>query len=85
MRDAGIRIRKTERDYRPQLTVEGYSTKILKPRNVISMLNAGARDVGFAGNDWVNETGANLVELLDTQLNPVKLVVAATSADSRIR
>lgn len=41
------------------------------------MLTAGARDVGFAGADWIEETGADLVELLDTNLNPVRLVVAA--------
>ncbi len=75
--DAGIHIRKTERDYRPSLSIEGFSTKILKPRNVISMLAVGARDIGFAGNDWVSETGTELVELLDTKLNPVKLVAAA--------
>ena len=77
LKDAGISIRKSERGYRPHISLANFTTKILKPRNVISMLMAGARDVGFAGDDWVQETGANLVELLDTKLNPVRLVVAA--------
>jgi len=50
---------------------------MLKPRNVISMLAAGARDFGFAGADWIYEMGVDIHEVLDTQLNPVQLVVAA--------
>jgi ATP phosphoribosyltransferase len=41
------------------------------------MLEAGARDVGFAGADWVAELEAEVVELLDTGLDPVRLVAAA--------
>ena len=41
------------------------------------MLDAGSRDLGFAGQDWIEETGTELVELLDTGLNPVRLIVAA--------
>ena len=33
------------------------------------MLDLGARDVGFAGADWVAEDGADLVEMLDTGLD----------------
>ncbi len=74
---AGIRISASERGYRPNISLENYTAKILKPRNVISMLLAEARDIGFAGADWIEETGADLVELLDTGLSPVRLVVAA--------
>ena len=41
------------------------------------MLAAGARDFGFAGADWVAEAGVELVELLDTGLDRVRLVAAA--------
>lgn len=75
--EAGVHIRESQRDYRPQVSLQGVTAKILKPRNVIGMLAAGARDLGFAGADWVVETGVELVELLDTGLNPVRLVVAA--------
>jgi len=77
LKGAGISIRQSERGYRPTISLPNYNAKILKPRNVISMLVAGARDVGFAGADWTVETSADLVELLDTGLNPVRLVVAA--------
>ena len=29
--------------------------KILKPQNIVEMLDAGSRDLGFAGADWVAE------------------------------
>jgi ATP phosphoribosyltransferase-like protein len=41
------------------------------------MLDAGSRDFGFAGADWVAELGVEVVELLDTGLDPVRLVAAA--------
>ncbi len=77
LKGCGITIRKSSRGYRPTISLANYEAKILKPRNVISMLVAGARDVGFAGADWIDEMGVELNELLDTQLNPVRLVVAA--------
>ncbi len=77
LKGAGITIRNSSRGYRPSISLSNYDAKILKPRNVISMLVAGARDVGFAGADWLSEMGVELVEILDTQLNPVQLVVAA--------
>ena len=77
LKGAGISIGKSERGYRPVISLPNFSAKILKPRNVISMLAVGARDMGFAGEDWIQETGTDLVELLDTGMNPVRLVVAA--------
>ncbi|MDB4778296.1 ATP phosphoribosyltransferase [bacterium] len=77
LKEAGISISQSARGYRPHISLPNFSAKILKPRNVISMLVAGARDVGFAGADWIVETEADLVELLDTGMNPVRLVVAA--------
>lgn len=77
LKEAGIRITQSERGYRPNISLPHFTAKILKPRNVIGMLHANSRDLGFAGNDWVAETGAELVPLLETNLNPVRLVVAA--------
>ena len=77
LKSAGISIRNSERGYRPSISLANYTAKILKPRNVISMLDAGSRDLGFAGADWIHETGTELVELFDTGLNPVRLIIAA--------
>ena len=75
--DAGIRLTFDRRGYRPTLSLKGFETKILKPQNIVEMLEAGSRDLGFAGADWVAEKGAALVELLDTDLDPVRIVAAA--------
>lgn len=75
--DAGIELRFGARDYRPIVSLPGLEAKILKPQNIIEMLAAGSRDVGFAGADWVAELQVELVELLDTGFDPVRLVAAA--------
>jgi ATP phosphoribosyltransferase len=76
--DAGIRVTFGRRGYRPNLSLAGFETKILKPQNIVEMLHLGSRDVGFAGADWVAELAAEVVELLDTGLDPARLVAAAT-------
>jgi ATP phosphoribosyltransferase len=77
---AGIKIRTGNRGYRPQISLPGFDAKILKPQNVLEMLHAGSRDVGFGGADWVSELGADVVEVLDTGLDPVRMVAAAPAA-----
>ncbi len=75
--EAGLRVRPNGRGYRPAISLPGCEVKLLKPQNVIEMLHAGSRDLGLAGADWVAELGASVVELLDTGLDPVRLVAAA--------
>ena len=75
--DAGIPVRATARGYRPVVGLEGVETKLLKPQSILEMLAAGTRDLGFAGADWVAELDADVVEILDTGLDPVQLVAAA--------
>lgn len=78
--DAGIGVHTSARGYRPTIDLGGVETKILKPQNIVEMLHRGSRDVGFAGHDWVVEKGAELVEVLDTGLDPVRIVAAAPKA-----
>lgn len=78
--DAGIQISATARDYRPNIAFAGFETKILKPRAIIEMLESGSRDLGFAGADWVAEAEADVIQLLDTGLDPVRLVAAAPAS-----
>lgn len=78
--EAGIRVTPTARGYRPHLSLGASEAKVLKPQNIIEMLMLGSRDVGFAGADWVAELSADVVEVLDTGLDPVDLVVAAPAA-----
>jgi len=80
--DAGIRVRPSARGYRPDVSLPGAEAKLLKPQNIVEMLELGSRDAGFAGADWVAELqgGTAVVELLDTGLDPVQLVAAAPVA-----
>ena len=75
--DSGIHIKMSDRGYRPQVNLPGYEVKVLKPQSIVEMLHLGSRDVGFSGADWVRELKADLVELLDTGLDPVQVVAAA--------
>lgn len=76
--DAGITVTPTARGYRPVISLPGFEVKILKPQNIVEMLDLGSRDVGFAGADWVAELRADLVEVLDTEMDTVQLVAAAS-------
>jgi ATP phosphoribosyltransferase len=78
--DAGIHVRPSARGYRPEVSLPDTEAKLLKPQNVVEMLAAGSRDVGFAGADWVAELEFAVVELLDTELDPVQIVAAAPAA-----
>ena len=66
------------RGYRPTIPLPNYDVKLLKPQNILGMLAAGTRDLGFAGADWIAELGIEgLVEVLDTGMDPVRIVAAA--------
>ncbi len=77
LQDAGIRLTFGRRGYRPQISLEGFDAKLLKPQNVAEMLHHSSRDLGLCGADWVAELDLDLVELLDTELDPVQIVAAA--------
>ena len=78
--DSGIHLKLSDRGYRPQMDLPGFEVKVLKPQSIVEMLHLGSRDVGFAGADWVSELKADLVQLVDTGLDPVKIVAAAPAA-----
>lgn len=78
--DAGINIALSSRAYRPRVDLPGFEVKLLKPQNILEMLDAGSRDVGFAGADWVQELNAAVVEVLDTGLDSVRVVAAAPTS-----
>ena len=80
MADAGCPVRTTARNYRASIALRGFEAKVLKPQGIVEMLHAGRRDLGFAGADWVQELGVDLVELLDTGLDRVRIVAAAPEA-----
>ena len=81
--EAGLKVSlSSARGYRPTLPPDAgeYDVKLLKPQNILGMLHAGTRDCGFAGGDWAQELGVDVVQVLDTGLDPVRIVAASPDA-----
>ena len=77
LNDCGLALKLPERSYRPDCNDERLTIKVLKAQNVAALVGLGSHDVGFTGRDWVEESGANVVELLDLGFDPVRIVAAA--------
>jgi len=75
--DAVYPVRLGAREYRPTMSLPNFDVKLLKPQNILEMLDSGSRDIGFAGHDWVKNLGVDVVEVLDLGLDPVQIVAAA--------
>jgi len=81
LNDAGVGLKVETRGYRPTMVIPGFDIKMLKPQNIVEMINIGSRDVGFTGADLVEELGAKgITSILDTGMDRVKLVAAAPEA-----
>jgi ATP phosphoribosyltransferase len=73
---AGVAVRSNGRSYRPLVSDSEIEAKYLKTQNIPGLLEIGAHDCGFTGHDWILESGADVADLLDTGLDPVRLVAA---------
>ena len=74
--EAGFPVALADRTYRPSLGVDWIDAKIMKPQNVGELLELGSHDAGFTGIDWIQESGADVEEVLDLGLDKVKIVAA---------
>ena len=74
--DAGIGIALPDRTYRPRLSVDWLDAKIMKPQNVGELLELGSHDAGFTGLDWIQESAAEVEEVLDLGFDRVRIVAA---------
>jgi ATP phosphoribosyltransferase len=74
--EAGFPIALADRTYRPDLGADWLDAKIMKPQNVGELLELGSHDAGFTGIDWIKESGANVVEILNLGFDKVKIVAA---------
>lgn len=76
LRQAGYKITADKRSYRPGINDSEIELKILRPQEIPTMLSQGAHDIGISGEDWVLETSAEVVNLLDLEYGFVRLVLA---------
>jgi ATP phosphoribosyltransferase len=74
--ESGFPLVLADRAYRPDLGVDWIDAKIMKPQNVGELLELGSHDAGFTGIDWINESGADVAEILDLGFDKVKIVAA---------
>jgi ATP phosphoribosyltransferase len=76
LNEAGIRLHVDERVYRPVIVDTELEVKIMKPQNIPKLVELGSHDTGFAGYDWIVETEADVIEIMDLQFDLVKVVAA---------
>ncbi|MBN2620086.1 ATP phosphoribosyltransferase, partial [candidate division WOR-3 bacterium] len=67
---------KNDRAYRPLVSDPELDVKIMRPQNIPELIELGSHDAGFTGFDWVAESQADVVEVLDLGLDPVNIVAA---------
>ena len=72
--DCGIELIGDERNYRPKAYGFDLEVKLLKSQNIPSLVEMGQHDIGFAGIDWVKETGSQVEVLKELNFDPVKIV-----------
>jgi len=80
LNDASLGFEANDRLYVPHIGDPEIEGKIMKPQNIARLIELGSHDVGFTGFDWVVESGAEVVELMDLKFDPVKIVAAIPEA-----
>ena len=74
--EAGFPLYLADRTYRPKIAADWLDVKIMKPQNVGELLELGSHDAGFTGADWIQESGADVIEVLDLGFDKVRIVAA---------
>ena len=72
--DCGIELQGGDRDYRPKAYGFDLEVKLLKSQNIPSMVEIGQHDIGFAGQDWINERNCKVEILKNLGYDPVRIV-----------
>ena len=85
LNDCGYGVDNDERNYIPRVADPEIEAKLLKPQNMPRLIELGSHDAAFCGHDWVMETAADVVEVMDLGLNPVRIVAAAPRAGVKRR
>lgn len=89
-RRAGYEFRMTSgRSYHPTVDDPEVSPLLIRPQEIPRYVENGILDVGLTGKDWIEDNGADVVEIADfayskATRNPIR-VVLAVPADSPIQ
>jgi ATP phosphoribosyltransferase len=87
-KEADLEVRRTDRDYNPRIN-DGRigKVKILRPQEIPRYVQMGYFDMGIAGVDWMEESGAtDVIELANLSYSKtgegnVKIVVAVHASE----
>ena len=74
--EAGLDLGTLGRSYRPKTADSELEIKILRPQEIPTMIAQAAHDLGISGEDWKDETKADIEKLLDLEYGLIKLVLA---------
>ncbi|MEK0327871.1 MAG: ATP phosphoribosyltransferase [Nitrosopumilus sp.] len=69
-------VNRKSRTYRVFLDDPQISVKMLRPQEIPNLVSEGLYDVGITGQDWIEETKANVERILDLEYGKIKLVIA---------
>lgn len=81
-KEADLEVRRTDRDYNPRINDPRIGkVKILRPQEIPLYVQMGYFDIGISGLDWVQESGADVVEIASLSYSKmgdgnVRIVVA---------
>lgn len=73
---AWARVNRKDRSYRVYLDDPEINVKMMRPQEIPALVADGLYDVGITGHDWVQETSADVVEMVDLEYGRIRLVVA---------
>ncbi|MHA1917515.1 MAG: ATP phosphoribosyltransferase [Candidatus Ranarchaeia archaeon] len=79
LNQSGYKVSIKGRSYSPFIDDPEIELKILRPQEIPTFVSDGSYDLGITGEDWIGETKANIVNLLDLKYGKVKLVLACPS------
>lgn len=80
---SGFRITLEPRSYRPTLKNDpAIVLKLLRPQEIPKFVEEGFHDVGITGQDWVIESGADVVEVCELDYGRVKMVLAVPQSSN---
>lgn len=76
LNDGGFGVEVDQRIYTPMVDDTEIEAKIMKPQNIPQLVEFGSHDVGFTGHDWIVETQAQVMQIMDLGFDPVQIVAA---------
>ncbi|MGB2728127.1 MAG: ATP phosphoribosyltransferase [Halobacteriota archaeon] len=92
-KQADLEIKVTSREYSPRIEDQRIEkVKILRPQEIPEYVEKGYFDVGITGKDWIEERGADVVEIADLKYSKtaekegtVKIVLAVQADRADIK